>query len=503
GEVTSLNSAMSIAKSAMSASKNGADSRALVIIKADVSKQLLMNIEKLGGKVENTTAGAIRARLSLDSLETLAGDPAVRHISSAELMATTHSQVTGSNVLNGRAAPLGINGVRPNFNQRAMNVRAQLTAALAKARAGAKAPNPLSNVGLDQLNHLLEPKPGVEAQDATTNAGSVTSQGDVAHNVAAARNFFGVSGTGVKIGVLSDSVDFLAQSVATGNLPPDVTVLPGQSGVPGSGEGTAMLEIVHDMAPGAKLFFATAFNSIESFADNIRALRAAGCDIIVDDILYFAESPFHDDIVTTAVNDVIADGALYFSSAGNEGNFDDGTSGTWEGDFKNSRTTLPSLPGGTLHDFGSGVISNFVEVGGLVTTLHWSDPLGASDNDYDFFIMNNTLTTVLDASTEVQDGDDDPFEITFGAPGGSRILIFKADGAQRRAINLCNFLGELGIATSGTIRGHAAAAGAFAVAAVDVALAGDGSVSRGPPQPPPALPSAAHRPLFFNFDRPP
>src|SRR5262249_60135248 len=128
-----------------------------------------------------------------------------------------------------------------------------------------------------------------------------------------------------------------------------------------------------------------------------------------------------------------------------------------------------------------GVISNFVEIGGLVTTLHWSDPLGASSNDYDFFIMDNTLTTVLDASTEIQDGDDDPFEITFGAPGGSRILIFKADGAERRAINLLNFLGELGIATSGTIRGHAAANGAFAVAPGYIPPPGGGAFYRGPP----------------------
>jgi subtilisin-like proprotein convertase family protein/subtilisin family serine protease len=500
GEVSALSSAMSIANSAISASKAGADSREPVDIKAVVSKQLMMKIEKLDGKVISANAGMIRALLPLNTLETLAGDQDVKSISSARLVATTHRQVTVPDVLNGRATPLGINGVRPNFNQRAMNVRAQLTAALAKARAGAKAPNPLSNVGLDQLNRLIEQQPSVDPQDATTNQGSVTSKGDVAHNAAAARNFFGVSGTGVKIGVLSDSVDFLAQSIATGNLPPDVTVLPGQSGVPGSGEGTAMLEIVHDMAPGAKLFFATAFNSIESFADNIRALRAAGCDIIVDDIIYFAESPFHDDIVSTAVNDVIADGAMYFSSAGNEGNFNDGTSGCWEGDFKNSRTTLSFLPGGTLHDFGSGVISNFVEIGGLVTTLHWSDPQGASSNDYDFFIMNNTLTTVLDASTEIQDGDDDPFEITFGAPGGSRILIFKPDTAERRAINLLNFLGELGLATSGTIRGHAAAAGAFAVAAVDVALAGNGAFPGGPTNPVELFSADGNRRVFYKSD---
>jgi subtilisin-like proprotein convertase family protein len=468
GEVRVLNSAMPMAQP-------GPDGRVLVNIKATPTKELAMKIEKIGGEVKNAsvTAGVIRALVPLNMLEELAGEETIISIKSANFEAATRRQLTGST---GTAKPLGMSGVRPNFNQRAMNVRANLTAALAKAGVNAK------------------------AQDQTTNTGSVTSQGDTAHNAAAARNFFGVSGAGVKIGVLSDSVDFLAQSIASGNLPADVTVLPGQSGVPGSGEGTAMLEIVHDVAPGAKLFFATAFNSIESFADNIRALRAAGCDIIVDDIIYFVESPFHDDIVSTAVNDVTASGALYFSSAGNEGNLNDGTSGTWEGDFKNSRASLPALPGGTLHDFGDGVISNFVEIGGFVTTLHWSDPLGASGNDYDFFILNNSLTTVLDASTEFQDGDDDPFEITFGAPGGSRILIFKADSAARRAIHLNNFRGELGLATTGTIRGHAAAANAFAVAAVDAALAGGGSFTGGLTNPVELFSADGNRRIFYKSD---
>ena len=106
-----------------------------------------------------------------------------------------------------------------------------------------------------------------------------------------------------------------------------------------------MLELIHDIAPGAQLYFATAFTSITSFAQNIRDLRAAGCDIIVDDVGYFVESPFQDGqgpavvsptnggVVTQAVKDVAASGALYFSSAGNSGNLNDGTSGVWEGDF--------------------------------------------------------------------------------------------------------------------------------------------------------------------------
>jgi subtilisin-like proprotein convertase family protein len=485
-EVTSLRSAMSVAK----VDDNG---RALVDIKAAASKELLKTIEKLGGDIKYASekSGAIRALVPINSLEELAGNPDVKAISPAAMWATNRQTPGAGNTR--------LYDARPNFDQRAENVRARLMAAMAKFGGSAKAQAPGSVVAPARITLSQGQKSAAEPQDPTTNAGNVTSQGDVAHNVVAARNFFGATGVGVKVGVLSDSIDFLAQSVASGNLPPDVTVLPGQAGI-GIGEGTAMLEIVHDLAPGAKLFFATAGNGIQNFADNIRALRAAGCDIIVDDVIYFVESPFHDDIVSTAVDEVVADGALYFSSAGNEGNFNDGTSGTWEGDFKNSRTTLPSLPGGTLHDFGAGVISNFVERSGLVTTLHWSDPLGSSDNDYDMFIMDSALTTVLGAATTVQDGDDDPFEITFGAPVGSRILIFKADGAQRRALHLNNFRGELGVATSGTIRGHSAANGAFAVAAVNVALAGGGSFTGGPTNPVELFSADGLRRVFYKSD---
>ena len=151
--------------------------------------------------------------------------------------------------------------------------------------------------------------------------------------------------------MLSDGVDSLAASIASGDLPPDTEVLPGQAG--SGDEGTAMLEIVHDLAPNAQLAFATAFTSAESFADNIRALRAAGADIIVDDVLYFAESPFQDGPIAQAVIDVTDDGALYFSSAGNEQNVDDGTAGNYEGDFVSSGLTIGKFAG-VAHDFDPG-----------------------------------------------------------------------------------------------------------------------------------------------------
>src|SRR5262249_8429036 len=145
---------------------------------------------------------------------------------------------------------------------------------------------------------------------ATTNAGAVLSEGSTAMGAEAARRFYGVDGTGITVGVLSDSNDHMEESIATGDLPVGTIAIPGQDGRPGAGEGTAMMEIVHDVAPGAKLVFATAFNGPDSFADNIRSLRRDfHCDIIIDDVIYFEENPFQDDIIAAAVNDVTADGA--------------------------------------------------------------------------------------------------------------------------------------------------------------------------------------------------
>src|SRR5262252_2357042 len=180
-----------------------------------------------------------------------------------------------------------------------------------------------------------------------------------------ARDAFNVDGTGIKIGVLSNGVTNLAASQALGDLGP-VTVLPGQAG--SGDEGTAMLEIIHDVAPGAQLYFATAFTSLTSFAQNIRDLRAAGCDIIVDDVFYFVETPFQDGqapavisqtnggVVIQAVKDVTAAGALYFSSAANSGSKDLGTSGTWEGDFVDGGDVGPPISNsgpGRVHLFGA------------------------------------------------------------------------------------------------------------------------------------------------------
>ena len=325
-----------------------------------------------------------------------------------------------------------------------------------------------------------ELKAAQAAGPALAAAGSVTSEGDVTHAADKARAKFKVTGTGVKVCVLSDGVDSLSVSQATGDLPANVDVLPGQEGA--GDEGTAMLEIVHDLAPNAKLGFATAFISEESFAQNILDLRSVGhCDIIVDDVIYFHEDPFQDGLIAQSVNTVTADGAFYFSSAGNEGNKIDGTAGNYEGDFVNSGRGVGKFAG-AAHDFdpGPGVqVFDPLSPGsiGVPIALWWADPLGSAADDYDVYEFDRA-GNVVGFSQDVQDGNDDPFEIFGeGFATGGRIAVVKFSGADRY-FQVTPFRGRFAdstdglhaFSTPGVTRGHSAAVNAFSVAAAPASV---------------------------------
>jgi len=344
------------------------------------------------------------------------------------------------------------------------------------------------------------------APRVTTNAGALNTQGYISHKARETINA-GHNGTGVKVGVLSDSADAIAGLIASGDLPADTVVVPGQSGDPGTSEGTAMMEIVHDMAPGAKLFFATAFTSPESMADNIRTLRFRyGCDIIVDDVSWSNEGVFQDTGIAQAVNDVTADGALYFSSAGNNGNITNGTATAWEGDFADSGIGLTFMGKSyRLSDFGGGQFFTQMLNAGQVVDLQWSDPFGGSGNDYDLFVLNSTLTTVLGFSTDVQDGTQDPIEEIDGAfPGGSVIVIGKTTDAAVRALHVDMFFGDarLSIATDGATFGHNAAKSTAGTAAVfwNSARGGTRPFVGGAANPTETFSSDGPRKIFFKPD---
>ena len=263
------------------------------------------------------------------------------------------------------------------------------------------------------------------------HVGLVTSQGVQAMRADVASTTFGVTGAGVKVGVLSDSYNCqggAATDVSTGDLPPNVQVLqedPGCGG--GTDEGRAMLQIVHDVAPNAPLAFATADGGQANFANNIVALKSAGAKVIVDDVSYFAEPFFQDGIVAQAVDTVVGQGGVYFSAAGNEARQ------SYESAFRPGTVftdgQIPSAPGaphffgGTAHNFApSGPVDVFQRItvphgASLTIVLQWDAPAASvcpacpgANTDLDIYLLNANATQVLAGSPSINLGND-PVEI--------------------------------------------------------------------------------------------
>jgi hypothetical protein len=186
-------------------------------------------------------------------------------------------------------------------------------------------------------------------------AGAVTSQGDFAARGSVIRSTYpSLTGAGITVGVLSDSFDCYAvyaapgsgvpvsggegyayngftadaaTDISTGDLPSGVNVLEeaecldygAPADPPFGDEGRAMLQIVHDVAPGASLAFYTAENSEADFSNGIVKLAAAGAKVIADDVGYFDEPFYQDGLEAQAIATVAAEGVAYFSAAGNDG----------------------------------------------------------------------------------------------------------------------------------------------------------------------------------------
>lgn len=339
---------------------------------------------------------------------------------------------------------------------------------------------------------------------AMTFTGSTTSQGDLATSASLARGQLSLDGSGVTVGVMSDSYDNLggaSTGISSSDLPgtgnqegrmTPVNVVKDSTGGKTNDEGRVMLEIIHDLAPGAKLAFHTALGGQASMVQGIRDLADAGADIIVDDVLYFAEPMFQDGIIAQVIDSVKSEGVAYFSAAGN---FADQSWETGMSGFESSASTGPS--GGDLHDFDTGSSDDpyqTMEVtvnqdDSLTIIFNWSEPYASasggsgagSGSDIDIFIadMNGTvLRQTVDDNTggdpiEILDfyndgsydtdgdGNDGDTQFQFGielvsggAPDKMKYVFVGNGGPQEYQTN------------SATLYGHANARGAEAVAAV-------------------------------------
>ena len=167
-------------------------------------------------------------------------------------------------------------------------------------------------------------------------------------------------------------------------------------------EGRAMLQIIHDIAPKAQLYFRTGVETANDFAAGIQELKQAGCNIIVDDITYITEPFLKDGVVAAAVAGVTAGptGATYITSAGNFANK------SIEMPFK--EMVAPGGLSGKAHNFSATGSDAFLSVNlspgqNYTIVLQWLDDIyslgetanNGTTNDLDIYLTPNTDGTAL------------------------------------------------------------------------------------------------------------
>ncbi len=237
----------------------------------------------------------------------------------------------------------------------------------------------------------------------------IDSEGVSLHNADIAQAQ-GINGTGVTVGVISNGVANLAASQARNELPA-VNVISVGSG----DEGTAMLEIVHDMAPGAALAFHANGGGTAGHVTAVQNLVAAGVNVIAEDLAFDAQPAFQQGVVANARENAAIAGVSVHSSSGNRGQNHtarvaavgtgggpDGKAGPFAGCTVQPTNVVAIAPGNdTTFDMTLGNATSF--------TLQWSEPRAifptagqGGFTNLDLMIMDAALTKCLYQSTGAQ-----------------------------------------------------------------------------------------------------
>ncbi len=387
-----------------------------------------------------------------------------------------------------------------------------VTVASTPARLGAIAQMP----GVEGVTPVHAPV----AAAATCPSGAIVSEGDTQLQAKAAREANpGIDGAGIEVGVLSDSFDQATESGQGGPIAThaeeDVESgdLPGPNGCPNatpvdvlspmgegkaSDEGRAMTQIVHDLAPGASLGFASAFNGELAFASNIKALAQAGAEVIVDDVFYLEEPFFQDGPVAVAVDEVVEkEDVAYFSAAGNNNLVDEEGHdiASWETPkYRDAGACPPAVKAvsglNPVHclDFhpGLAVDKTFgieVEAGKTLTVdLQWDEPWFGVGTDLDAFLLDSTGSRIAESPEDNVAITQTPVEIvewtnSSGGPRTVQLVVNRFSGGNPRlkyaliqnggGVSATEYPRSSGEDVVGpTIFGHSGAAGAISVGAV-------------------------------------
>ena len=216
-----------------------------------------------------------------------------------------------------------------------------------------------------------------------TAEGRVMTTGDQIMGCDALRAH-GITGTGIRIGVISDGVDGATAAQTSGDLGWVYTIRDDLGG----GEGTAMLEIIHDIAPGATLYFHDSGKDSSEFIGAIDALVAAGCTVIVDDISKMYQPYFEKGEIAAHLENLTATRRLiYVTSAGNFG------VAHWQGPVRINNEGLQDFSGtGYDHPY---LYANVPNGATLAVYLQWDEPFGSAADDFDIILVDSATQEPL------------------------------------------------------------------------------------------------------------
>lgn len=249
---------------------------------------------------------------------------------------------------------------------------------------------------------------------ATSSQGAAAMGADAFHAA-------GLDGTGVRVAVIDLGFAGLSQAQARGDLPYSVQQndLTGTGLTAGITHGTAVAEIVHDIAPAAELHLIKIADEVDLDAAVTYCL-SHGIDIINHSLGWY-NTNFYDGTGTIAdtARRAVSGGILWVNAAGNEAD------SHWEGTF---------LDGDSDEWLDQGVTLYATAGSQIVLFLTWNDWPQAS-SDYDLYLYDPTGHLVA-SSTKYQTGTEEPTESLQVSAPTSGVYSIRIQGTGHKSVEL-------------------------------------------------------------------
>ncbi len=185
-----------------------------------------------------------------------------------------------------------------------------------------------------------------------------------------------------------------------------------------------MLEIIHDMAPAAELYFAPSGADVIAFGNAVAALHAQGCTIICDDVGFYDDPFFEHSAVGLQIGNLqVLRDYLRVSAAGNDAEL-------------HHQQVFTDANGDGWHD---PVLLVHVPQGGVLDVfMQWKEPRsGVPQSDYDLYLYDfQTMSLLGSGVTRQRMGETIYYTNNTGSALDAAVYVYRHSGAQAHEIEI-------------------------------------------------------------------